>query len=103
MKRTHPARVLVGCWLVFAGILVLADCLLKPAPVTFTEAPTPTRASLTVLPTQTVYQFATLAPSPTVTPREALLSTRVPTRTATPRPTETPEPPTPSQRPVQRG
>ena len=102
MRGRHPARVLAGCWLVFAGILVLADCLLKPAPVTFTEAPTPTRAPVTVLPTATTFVYS--APTREVVVLDQLplrpTSTRVPA-TLTPAPTATPTiNPTP---PTQKG
>ena len=71
-----------------------------PEPRTYTEAPT--RLPMTVLPSQTPYQFLSMTPSPTVTAREALLSTRVPTLTVTPTmaPSETP---TPARSPIQRG
>lgn len=92
-------RAIAVSLLIVAAIFVLADCLMRPTP---NPTPSPaTRLPVTVLPT--VYIFVTSSPVPTVTPREMLLVTRVPTATRTPMPTATPVPPTPARAPVQKG
>lgn len=97
-------------WAILAAVtfVVMFRCAWNsiPEPRTLTEAPTP-RPGMTVLPSQTPYQFPTMVPTRTVTPQEAiLLGTSLPTRTRTPMPaaTVTPVPTsTPDKTPVQRG
>jgi hypothetical protein len=99
-----PRRLMACSMLLTALILWTGFCVFPPPTRTFTEAPTPTRLPMTVLPT--VYAFPSMTPSPTVTARELLpMGTRVPTRTVTPVPTTAPptETPVPVRSPIQRG
>jgi hypothetical protein len=100
-----PQRAMLASILLTAMILWLGFCVFPPPTRTLTEAPTAT-PTIRVVVLPTVYQFASVTPSPTVTAREMLpreTSTRVPTVTVTPTvaPSETPTPNTAP--PVQRG
>lgn len=100
MRGRHPVLVLLLCWFVFVALVVAADCLLRPAAVTLTEAPT--RVPLTVQAESTVYVFITPTPLSSATEVPILpTSTRRPivTTTATP----TPALPTVQKPMVQRG
>lgn len=93
---TNRTLLLLMC-LLAVSIWLAAYCSLPgPRTTTLTEAPTPTRVPMTVLPSQTPYQFPSMVPTPSVTARELLpmapTSTRQPsaTPTSTVAPTMTP-------------
>lgn len=95
-------RLTATACLLGAAILIAIAFQCIPEQRTLTEAPTRVPIT-TILPT--VYVFLPLPPSPTVTPREAILSTQVLTSPPTMMPTAAPptEAPVPARSPVQRG